>query len=264
MHRCLSVLEILELICSHLDGRQRRPALAALARTCQSFSDPALCVLWQKHSSLAPFLKLMPTDLIRQSSDLPRTWNLLRPITVSDWDRPNVFAPRVRELVVQTLDWNQVADIFPILSACAPLGVIFPNLRSLTCYITLVEAANLPSIRSFFSSTLQEIKFVCRWNVTSISLISALPITCPTVKHVSVSCASPGGLGITTSLFVKGLHYLVSLSLGGAECNSAVISHLGQLSTLTKLEFVSLPDTFSFQPSSTPNLFPTLRTLSFL
>ncbi|KAK7017810.1 hypothetical protein R3P38DRAFT_1317050 [Favolaschia claudopus] len=264
MHRCLSVLEILELICSHLDGLQRWPALAALARTCRSFSGPALCVLWQTHLSLAPFLKLMPADLIRKSADFPRKWNLIRPITVSDWDRPNVFAPRVRELVLQSQDWNQVADIFPILSACAPLGVIFPNLRSLTCYIMSVEAANLPSIRSFFSLTLQEIKIICRWNVTSISLISALPITCPTVKHVSVSCtSSPGGLGRTTSLFVKGLHYLVSLSLGGAECNSAVISHLGQLSTLTKLELVSLPDIFSFPPTSTADLFPNLRTLSF-
>ncbi|KAF8834730.1 hypothetical protein BDN67DRAFT_975810 [Paxillus ammoniavirescens] len=79
MHPCLNIAEIQERIFAHvrgpvlyegkLDYRQRqsiataRRALAALARTCGSFTDPALDVLWYDLDTFGPLLRPLPLDV---------------------------------------------------------------------------------------------------------------------------------------------------------------------------------------------------------
>jgi hypothetical protein len=57
MHRALFILEILVEIFkfSHFNSYQRsRKTLAALARTCKIFHDPAMDVLWADMDDLQP------------------------------------------------------------------------------------------------------------------------------------------------------------------------------------------------------------------
>jgi hypothetical protein len=64
--------EILDAIFSHLaycpilPGRFGCGAkdLAALARTCKTFRDPALDILWSRQQSLTPALRCLPDDLL--------------------------------------------------------------------------------------------------------------------------------------------------------------------------------------------------------
>jgi hypothetical protein len=76
MHRCLSILEILDLICDNLDvsisvagPSPRLRTLANLARTCTLFSGPALDALWRTQNSLNPLFGVMPDDLFEPVHD---------------------------------------------------------------------------------------------------------------------------------------------------------------------------------------------------
>ena len=68
MHHSLNILEILENILVHLDSEDRdrrwcsRPDLAALARTCRIFKEPALDALWRSQYTLNNILRTLPSD----------------------------------------------------------------------------------------------------------------------------------------------------------------------------------------------------------
>ncbi|KII86185.1 hypothetical protein PLICRDRAFT_43766 [Plicaturopsis crispa FD-325 SS-3] len=68
MHHCLQIGEILSQVCSALldgDGAAGLKSLARLARTCHTFSDPALDILWHTLPSLDPLIRTLPSDLWR-------------------------------------------------------------------------------------------------------------------------------------------------------------------------------------------------------
>jgi hypothetical protein len=50
MHRPLHLQEVVAIIVGHLLTRHRNATLAALARTCHAFTDPALDALWEQPS----------------------------------------------------------------------------------------------------------------------------------------------------------------------------------------------------------------------
>lgn len=81
MHRCLRVVDIfyyiLEFVILELwddedpwkgynDYWVGNPTLAALARTCRGFHDPALNVLWRNQLTLGPLIKTLPPDAIKE------------------------------------------------------------------------------------------------------------------------------------------------------------------------------------------------------
>lgn len=58
MHRTLHILEIIVDVFSLLDKK----SLSVLARTCRSFHEPALDLLWREQESLLPLLKCLPQN----------------------------------------------------------------------------------------------------------------------------------------------------------------------------------------------------------
>jgi len=76
MHVCLSIREILAMICNELapsddlNGEVHDlDALAMLARTSRTFSEPALDPLWNGLGSILPLLRCMPSDLWEEVID---------------------------------------------------------------------------------------------------------------------------------------------------------------------------------------------------
>lgn len=72
MHRGLQIPEIVELVCIELAedlprygaGPPQCQHLAALARTCKTFQDPALDLLWShQKNTMKNLLMCMPNDL---------------------------------------------------------------------------------------------------------------------------------------------------------------------------------------------------------
>lgn len=64
MHACLTSKAVLKNVCDILfaDPAGGRETVAALARTCRAFEDPALDVLWRTLPSLASLVQIMPSD----------------------------------------------------------------------------------------------------------------------------------------------------------------------------------------------------------
>ena len=58
MHRALSIVEILYLICTFATN----PALIRLARCCRDFHNPAIQVLWHDIPDLSPLVRCFPQD----------------------------------------------------------------------------------------------------------------------------------------------------------------------------------------------------------
>jgi hypothetical protein len=64
MHRCLSIAELLTQICGEIYAfPESRPTLASMGRSCRTFKDVALGVLWREQHSLLPLFRTFPPDL---------------------------------------------------------------------------------------------------------------------------------------------------------------------------------------------------------
>jgi hypothetical protein len=63
MHHPLTINEILTLVLEYfsgVNGELDLQTLAAAARTCKSFKDPALDILWRSLDDFDPLLELLP------------------------------------------------------------------------------------------------------------------------------------------------------------------------------------------------------------
>lgn len=82
-HYCLEIREILDNIFGYLVPYNYRGhglgTLAALARTCKTFSEPALDILWYSQDSVVPLISCLPSDAL---SFAPIS-EMLRPVLVS-------------------------------------------------------------------------------------------------------------------------------------------------------------------------------------
>ncbi|KAJ7657413.1 hypothetical protein DFH06DRAFT_1473348 [Mycena polygramma] len=140
MHPCLNIPETIDVIFGYLE--QSSPAIcwdspteavkpeldiAVVARTCKSFTSPALDHLWRS-TTLSRFLaQCMPSDLCAVDSN--GKMSLLRPIYASDWDRLRLHAPSVKQLIPDPLTSLGRHEIFPALSMS--FICLLPNLQTL-------------------------------------------------------------------------------------------------------------------------------------
>lgn len=71
LHKALAIDEILFHLFEQLLHYRHlgRATLSALARTCRSFTEPALNVLWRdlRSQSFGPLLRLMPRELLMET-----------------------------------------------------------------------------------------------------------------------------------------------------------------------------------------------------
>ncbi|KAJ7610708.1 hypothetical protein DFH06DRAFT_171297 [Mycena polygramma] len=270
MHRCLGILEIIDLVCSNLDPMTDSPymlppdragvALSSLARSCTLFNGPALNMLWKQQSGFTPFLLLFPADLFSSSpllgSSYTRVWRMLRPILSTDWTRVLLYTPRVKILELE-YPYNGVTEILLALSECCPGGFLFPNLRKFTWPFS---NPILFPIRIFCPPGLTEIKTVCEGNIHNISRLSTLSTSCPELRHVSISFQPRSEHSdAAISLLVCALRRVESLTVGIP--TMAAMQHIATFPELAQLELVEIPRMFTDIGRSDPAMFPQLRRL---
>ncbi|KAF7328124.1 hypothetical protein MVEN_02569400 [Mycena venus] len=237
MHRGLQILEIVELLCAELAGDLPRygfgpPAcrhLAALARTCKTFQDPALDLLWShQKNTMMNLLMCMPNDL---------------------WHSP---VTDVKLLLLEAL------------SLCFPEEHFFPNLQRL--YWSPPKTPHFPYIRLFLSSKITRTILVSGDSDRDLSLLSAVAIKCPNITDATIYCPtaedSRRAVLESISLFVRGLAAIESLSVW--DLDQAAIEYLANLPTVKSLE-IGRPN--SFNPSCKNlcggDVFVNLRRLNF-
>ncbi|KAJ7218183.1 hypothetical protein C8J57DRAFT_1732272 [Mycena rebaudengoi] len=278
MHRCLQILEMVEMVCFQFDPYPSRDVkdLASLARTCTIFQGPALDVLWKVQRTLMNLVRCMPTDLfdVQLHAELFGTRKRLqfrRPILATDWERPLLYAHRVKCFTSYPASFGIFErvelpeNIFQALNLCVPSDHIFPNLEVLRwCSIP----SDFPYIRLFLAPKITTVDIVCpsSWH---LSILSTVGSKYHTLKNISVHIAKdmytlesePPVLNdsdiSSLSTFVCGLKSAESLSLSALD--QKALQHIGRFPTLTVLCLRTL---FAFSSPRIPDcvMFAGLRT----
>ncbi|KAJ7604232.1 hypothetical protein FB45DRAFT_1083102 [Roridomyces roridus] len=272
MHRALQIPEIVSLV-SRCAGED---SLAALARTCRAFCEPALDLLWEEQDMLRNLLHCMPDGLWQCSNDEENeaedendedddeVLSLLRPIVPTDWDRVLFYSQRVK-----SFSFDMDADlryhfsptsVLDILRMSFPGPVLFPNLRRLE-WSSISRPGTMHHIRLFLAPRLQELQLHTLHSPAELSLLPTIATQCPGLMEVDID-ASPSLMKSVQNLytFVIGLDQLRSLSV--PRIDSSVLEHICRLPTLTSLNLTNhIPVTLP-AIASDDLLFPTLHTLS--
>ncbi|KAJ7438305.1 hypothetical protein B0H11DRAFT_2105237 [Mycena galericulata] len=255
MHRALEIPELAEVICSHLSSEYLyqpdfvRPTsstcdLAALARTCKIFQNPALDVLWSYQTTFAHVLRCMPSDLWNGPVVYGSVYLLdaIRPIAPADWDRPLFYLHRVKFLSCLGRNLPSPA-LFETLRLCRPTDHFFPNLRCLV-WNYLDRVPNFPSIRTLLSPRLTSLEVVIPTSFTGLSLIPTLANRCPLLTHVSIRSDHPipadfhPHLRTSISLFVCAGTRIKELHV--SDLDQSAFEHLACLSSLRSLTLDNL------------------------
>ncbi|KAJ7073487.1 hypothetical protein B0H15DRAFT_868825 [Mycena belliarum] len=234
MHRCLDVVELVDVICSYLPPG----SLAALARTCKKLQGTALDFLWYEQDTLCNFIGCMPPGVFDIQADPysdVRRMRLLRPVVDSDWTRPIQYAHRVKAL---SLTFNSKANplgILPALRSSLPGDFLFPNLRTLGWHSYGID---LGYMRVFLAPTLTTLQFSCDPTNDNLSLLPTLGRTCTKLTELRMNLAVTADTGrLAVSNFVQMLGQIRTLSLDIPDI--AALEHLIRMPTLISLTVTS-------------------------
>ncbi|KAJ7666767.1 hypothetical protein DFH06DRAFT_1469958 [Mycena polygramma] len=272
MHRALAVPEIVGLIFDHLEGvylaLNRRQDFAALARTCKSFHDPALDVLWKRQNTLTYILKCLPSDVWEEThdADLPQlpAVRFIKTPKPADWNRPLNYTHRIRALTLipasdgRTHDFP-TSDVLATIERCFPRGNFFPNLQDL--FWSQGSTDTFHYIRLFVGPKISRASLRIPANTADMSPLSLLRYS--ELQSLTLKFSSGGTSPRTSSNLVLELAQIQFLSIGGLD--RAAVDHLSRLPHLKSLDLsktdvqdlVQLPDSFSqYHP------FPALRSLT--
>ncbi|KAG9027834.1 hypothetical protein FRB95_007344 [Tulasnella sp. JGI-2019a] len=158
MESALSVPEILDEIL-----RVATPsAQAAVAQTCQYWSDCSLRWLWRRMDSFYSLLKLLsPLECVN------KTWEFTSDLSASDWDRFNRYAARIFSLKISSRrpyqgqhDSVVSPQIFEEINLrCPTPDSIFPNLTEIKWWAD--ATTDLSPILLFLVPTVQSLKLTC-------------------------------------------------------------------------------------------------------
>ncbi|KAJ7151854.1 hypothetical protein C8R43DRAFT_1127487 [Mycena crocata] len=271
MHPCLSIPELVDQLFSHFEPADAK-TLAALARTCTMFHEPALDVLWRNQDTLMNLLRCMPPDLfVAEVSGDGSILQLQRPIVPTDWERPLFYAHRIKSFILDD-PTQYFPHIFPAIASVIPTaGHIFPNLTSLDWSSHSEGFRNraqfeqdFTHIRLFLTPKLTS--FRCRLDELDchFRLLFLLPRACPALAHFSTDhlwndYATPE-FHTRLALFVSQLANLESISILSPDMGS--LEHLGRMATLKHLDLRKLPRQLLTYPTPEEPLFTGLRTIT--
>ncbi|KAK7036162.1 hypothetical protein R3P38DRAFT_2698351 [Favolaschia claudopus] len=259
MHPCLSIPEILQHIFQDVDTdngfRRDLPSLAALARTCRDFNDPALDLLWRTQYGLENVLRCMPPDLLQLT--IRDEVRILRPLKRSDRERPLIYMCRIKNLIIN--GGPNATKIFPLLLTSSE--TLFPRLITLHWNY----AQDLLNIRFLLSPRLTELYLFLSSTHANLSFLPSIPKLCPSLEKVTVDIGIrlPGAghdLVSSTSEFVRQLWSIKHIDIEIGDLPS--LEHLSRLPELISLDVRSLPDILKSPAACFPLPFHTLEKLA--
>ncbi|KAJ7166223.1 hypothetical protein C8R46DRAFT_1276117 [Mycena filopes] len=227
MHRALRILEVVEMICAQIPLRGDPtpfPDLARLARTSQSFLEPALNALWRHQETIVNLLKVMPLGLWaieedREAESRIRDFDvtLLRPAIPSDWHRFLFYAQRVRSFNL----WEdcKTPEAYETLTRHFPQQSIFPRLEELKWYP--VTSSYLGYVRLFLTPTLTCLDLKME-SISDLGILATLALICPHLTSVRLG-GTPDAAVPLISTFIRELHHLESLTVHCIDAGPAAL-----------------------------------------
>ncbi|KAH6903279.1 hypothetical protein BKA70DRAFT_604849 [Coprinopsis sp. MPI-PUGE-AT-0042] len=176
MHRCLKINEILHLVFLRVYLQERAsppephtsPTLARLARTCQTFREPALGILWHEMCRAIHLFNLLPASKLKYEA-IPHIhgWRaylmkLVEPPTREEWQLLREYSARVKHLYLDLTRFRvpgvgalALVDVdLGAISAMTNVAAIFPGLRALK---VVWRGRGLPLYHRFLSKRVREV-----------------------------------------------------------------------------------------------------------
>ncbi|KAJ7432821.1 hypothetical protein B0H11DRAFT_1889680, partial [Mycena galericulata] len=257
MHPSLHIPEIVSMICDELlNGAERlthslnpdtSQSLATMARTCKTFRDPALDLLWSSQRTVMNVLDCMPGDIWEWLDDPePEEIRLKRPVLPSDWERPLFYSRRVKFFKFDTSRSYPLSPAFyETLRMCLPPDRLFPNIAFVQWDTS--DAALFPHFRLFVGPRLTALSLGRCQTTGHLSCLPSLATECPLLQDLIVACSKGlNGRCQIVSLLVKQLIHLRNLE---APCLDAVA--LKHLARLPGFDHLTLSDQSPLDSSST-------------
>ncbi|KAJ6592388.1 hypothetical protein B0H19DRAFT_1364940 [Mycena capillaripes] len=274
MHPALTISEIVGLIFSevesssgHRHGTKRDLlSLAALARTCISFRDPALDLMWEYQRTIWNLLSCFPQDLISDGDDSESSNEsiegplLHRLATERDWIRPRIYANRVKYFYPGRCDeWFAFAST-QIFEFCNSRRPLFPRLE----FIRLdLPYSNPRSIELLLSNRVTQIYLTSRDKSILSEIVPMLTEKGPLLTEAGIDATNYTGdpdWPHVVSSFVRSLQFIKVLVV--PTLDQEAFEHLGRIETLTTLQLdnADIP-VLSLPPGD--YLFPSVHLLHF-
>ncbi|TFK34797.1 hypothetical protein BDQ12DRAFT_715125 [Crucibulum laeve] len=266
MHHCLLISEIVHLICEHAS----LSSLAALARTCCFFHDPALTVLWRDIPSITPLLMCFPIGLVYPNGG--QLWSKNRPILMlkrpfipSDWSRFSMYASRV-----QTLGFSHEANIVdPRVHECLIHTMTFASKGAKLLPNVCAVSWNVPyGGEDFFSLVQQiltpnltrlEIHVLDNWMIRRplLPILVEMPLKIEHVTLVAVAWGNQNRTAISSAV----CKWTILRTLEVNDLSYEGFTHIASLPSLRKLTVKDLSYVERME-SSAKSGFPALRRLT--
>ncbi|KAG2146660.1 hypothetical protein DEU56DRAFT_785701 [Suillus clintonianus] len=228
--------------------------LAALARTCRTFHDVALDVLWQQFGTIARAIQCMPHDLWGGDSSRSQSGcihlKLHRNLTKDDWNIFHKYALRIRHISLANQDIRRrktlMVDIddelLVSLASMDPIQPLLPNLTYLEWLI--YDEGDLRLISRIMTKSLTSL-FLEVWAISPLpslqQFISSIAPACPSLRQLTVhSVALSNHLRDSVSQTLCHLPHLTTLHCGVLDAQ--VLDHLSRLPSLVELKFALQPN----------------------
>ncbi|KAJ7856550.1 hypothetical protein B0H13DRAFT_1177678 [Mycena leptocephala] len=262
MHPALTIAELLPLIFEEIKRRRFSsepdlPSLAAVARTCTGFRDPALDILWRRQVTLKNFFSCFPIDAQARvykkgGVGVVAGVGIPRPTTETDWERPRLYSRRVKILCLgrpdEWFDRTSIEEFEKIFVNF--LGPLFPNLEVLELH--LPEYTPVRCLDVLLSPRIQEIDLDFSSGPLLSQVVPALGERCPLLTTAKIRTWSWNPFPYlvaelqSVSTFVRSLQCIECLAV--RKLDREALLHLGRLPTLTtlslegtKIPMISLP-----------------------
>ncbi|KAJ3572420.1 hypothetical protein NP233_g3093 [Leucocoprinus birnbaumii] len=188
MHRCLSIPEVLTLICEEFYNEspvqlpsqaQDASTLASLARTSRSWSEPALEVLWRSIHGLGTLFPELENLL--PEGDGWEKQRLIRRLTAGDMKSFTRNAARIRVFAESTDKDNA---LYSVLFGYGYTSCLLPNLRKLEWEVSTPE--DFPYIRLLICPNLEVLRLLISYDIVfeQLNVLGALSSETPTAGNL--------------------------------------------------------------------------------
>ncbi|KAF9650326.1 hypothetical protein BDM02DRAFT_3093348 [Thelephora ganbajun] len=201
--------KLLEIIRNTPNGSK---TVARLARTCKTFNEPAMDVLWNELDSFLPLIGLFPGYIMKRARR-PGLGLAKMPVD-ADWKDLLLYADRVRKITYEEGAHNVPTSIFPVFEGRCPRQWILPNLAHLVWKCD--TPAGLDRGKVFLSAGLQSLTLEVGHKFSNLSDFLAVLSTRTRLTSFSLASLGPLPKDFSRVMVHQGLLEKVSIVAPGA------------------------------------------------
>ena len=276
--KALFIGEVFRTICVFATN----DALASFARSCKTFQEPALRVLWSELSDLRPLIGCLPEYAITSDdnkivsygkydlgcihADVLCGQQFSHTLRTEDWQTFIKYASYVRSLGIRGpgLPPTLTSGAFQSICALRPTLVLLPNVRQLIYYSVALDDVCLPYLLSIVGTELRVFELHHPMGEAASGAIStglALLSAQPHLREFKMVGQRPPTISPALSSFLCCVSSLSVLHVESVPVTVEALTHIAAMASLKTVYFY-LPDTIPWTSQKpTSPFFPNVESL---